>query len=105
PRDRAEAVEARERDVLLDGQRLHEPLALSVLRDEEEAVRDPPADRLAVDTGSVHPHPTDCLGPLADQRLQELGAAGPHQAVDADDLAGPHGQRDAVEPEPAAGPR
>ena len=37
----------------------------------------------------------------AGQRLEQLGAPRAHQPVEADDLAGAHGQRDAVDREPA----
>ena len=43
----------------------------------------------------------DTGGEPAGERLQQFGAAGAHQAVDADDLAGAHVSDDAVDREPA----
>ena len=53
----------------------------------------------------VEPHLAARLGPDAGEHLHELGAAGAHEPVEAQDLAGTQLERDVVEQEAAAQPR
>ena len=81
-------AEARHGQILGDGQDRHQPVALAVLGDQREAAGDAAADvalahRLAVDEDAAGRQRM-----ATHHAFEELAASRPHQAVDADDLAG-----------------
>ena len=88
-----------------DGKDRDEPLALPVLGDEGEAAPDaaghvPLGDRLALDED-----PPRRMRAPPHHAVEELAAARAHQAVDAEDLAFAHGQRDMIDLIAAGQPR
>ena len=92
-----EGADRGEREVLADGHRLHQAVALAVLGDEDEAGGDALGDREAGDVAAVQQDAAAGGLQAAGDGLHHLGAAGAHQPVDADDLAGPHVEREAVD--------
>src|SRR3954447_24983164 len=87
PRD---LVEVRERRVLADRQLEQQPEALAVLGQEPEAGAHRAARVAGAHDGAVDLDLAALHGVGAEDRPQELAAAGAEQAGDADDLAGAH---------------
>ena len=83
---RTKRPQARERRVLADRHRLHQAVALAVFRHEREAELDALGDRLALQHASAHLDRSALDRDATRERLEQLGAAGAHEAVQADDL-------------------
>ncbi len=104
PGQAGQALEDRKRGVRASAEHEHEPLPLPVLgyQPEPEAERGrriPHRHRGAVDGDDARGRAVE-----AEQRLRDLGAAGSHEAGQADHFARAHGKADAFEPAGAREP-
>ena len=94
---RRDAAERGQRDVVADRGGEEQALGLAVLGDERDAGRRAARGRGDVDGAAVE---ADAAGGAAvggaEERLEDLGAAGAEQAADAEDLAGVQVEVDAV---------
>src|SRR5438128_890869 len=91
-------LQARQRRVLLDVHAEDQPVALAVLGDEAEPRADGVPRAVDLDRLAFQPHLARLLlSPDAEEAHHQLGAAGAHQAGDADDLALAHLERDVVD--------
>ena len=100
PVEQAEArrlVGHAQRRVVEDAAKQQQGLVLAVLGREADAGGDRRLRAVRLDRGAVHEDRAAEAAVIADDRLGELGAAGAHQAGNADDLALAHRQADVAD--------
>ncbi len=76
---------------------LHEAVALPVLGHQREAAGDALGDASREISRPSRKTSPPTFGDAAEDAFEQFGAPGAHQPVDADDLAGPHVERQAVD--------
>ena len=93
------ARKMRQRDVALDVLAQDQPEALAVFGDIGEPVAHRVLDRAQIDLAALHESPSGDVAAIgaAEHAHREFGAAGAHQAGDADDLAAVDVQADALD--------
>ena len=88
-----------------DGKNRDQPLALAVLGDQREAAPNSAGHVALADRSPLDEDPAGRVRTSPHHAVEELAAARAHQAVDAEDLAFAHGQRDVIDLVAAGQPR
>ena len=97
--------ETGKRQILADGEVLHQPVALPILRDKEQPGGNALGYRQLIDGPASDGDFATRIGPEAEQAFEQFRAAGTQQTVDADDLAGPEIDADVIDEITATDPR
>src|SRR5690606_9824414 len=76
---------------------LHEPFALAVFRDQRKALADAPRRVTPLQLFALYEDSARSVLVAAHDAFEEFGAPGAHQAIDAEDLALAHAERDVID--------